>query len=612
MKIFKCSLFVCLLFFPFLEIFSQNGFEINENFDNQKFDNFIKIHKTTSDITADYLKDNNDIIWETNKVSYGFSKKYYWLKFSLNNTTDQSKNLYFEINNPHLKYIEFYELENHTMQLKYHCGDYMSFDSRPIDNEKFVFPINIPAKQTNEFYIKIDKRNTSISFPTYLWDQNAFIKNGNKTKLFNGMFFGGFLICLLFSTLSFLSLKRRVYFWYSLYIITSGLYLFTTMGFSFQYLYPNQVVFTSFFRMVTLILGTISLLKFSQSFLKTKIYASKIHFLMNWISIGLLFLTLIILITPSFFQAHLTILVKLIYVFILSSLISYFLAAIFTYSKQKRIVFFYLISFGALFLCGGLALIFEYGWLTNLRLYIPVLFIGTLIEIVILGIGLLNEIRLIYKEKNNLSIKIANKQHEIVQAYVDGMEKEKLRISNELHDDIGSRMANFLRQVDHEKSLPNTSRKKITLLIDDIRKISHQLSPNKGDLLSFKERLQNLVEEAFIGDKITCEFQFLGEANSLNKKEELNLYRILQEFLHNILKHSNATSVEIQFINLENEITITIEDNGVGFDIHQKRKGLGLENIQKRMDYLKGQLEISSIHNKGTFIVISIPLNSHN
>ena len=83
--------------------------------------------------------------------------------------------------------------------------------------------------------------------------------------------------------------------------------------------------------------------------------------------------------------------------------------------------------------------------------------------------------------------------------------------------------------------------------------------------------------------------------------------RLLQEILHNILKHSKATSVEIQFINFDNEITITIEDDGVGFDSAKINSGIGIENIQKRVDYLQGTLEISSIKNKGTFIVIVIP-----
>jgi len=95
----------------------------------------------------------------------------------------------------------------------------------------------------------------------------------------------------------------------------------------------------------------------------------------------------------------------------------------------------------------------------------------------------------------------------------------------------------------------------------------------------------------------------------LNEKQRLNMYRILQEFLHNIIKHANATEVEIQLMNLENELTLTIEDNGVGFDVAGKNNGLGLENIQRRMDYLNGNMEISSVVNQGTFIVLSVPID---
>lgn len=607
MKIFKQLLIIYFLLLGLNKSFSQTSFKVDDNFKTIKFDQFIQVHKTLLEKTANELKRDDNIKWEENRASYGFSKEYYWLQFSIENTSTSKKKLFLEINNPHIKYIEFYESVEEDFKLKYHCGDYMSFDSRPVDNEKFIFPIVLKSKQVVEVLIKIDKRNTSVSFPTYLWTQNEFIKNSGKNKLTRGIFYGGFVFCFLFSIISFFFLRKQVYLWYSLYILASSLYLFTTMGYSFQYLYPNNVVFTSFFRITTLIFGAIFLLKFTQNLLKTKEYTKKIHWLMNFCVYGFLLSILTQFLLPDFYKSNLTLMVKGVYVLLLISLISYFLAAFFTYSRQKEIVRLYLASFGALFICGALSLVLEYGWSSELRPYVSLLFIGTLLEVVILGVSLLNDVRLTYKEKSNLTIKIAEKQHEIAQAFIDGMEKEKVIISNELHDDIGSRMANFLRQIDHDKKLSNSSREKIVTIINDIRKISHQLAPKKGNLLSFKERITNLVDETFYESKIEYDFQFLGNQIFLNEKEELNVYRILQETLHNILKHASASSVEIQFVSFDNEITITIEDNGVGFDIKRQRLGLGIENIQKRVDYLKGNIEISSIKNKGTFIVIVIP-----
>lgn len=593
--------FVCAL------SFSQTSFKIDEEFKTIKFDKYIQVHESLLNKEANQINNNKELIWATSKGSYGFSKAFYWLKFSISNTLGLSQKLFLEINNPHIKYIEFYESKENDFELKYHCGDYMSFDTRPIHHEKFIFPIVLKPNQTKEFLVKIDKRNTSVSFPTYLWSQDEFIKSSSKNKLIRGVFYGGFVFCFLFSMISFFFLRKQIYLWYSLYILASSLYLFTTMGYSFQYLYPNNVIFTSFFRITTLIFGAVFLLKFTQSLLKTKEHAYRIHTLINSTVYAFIVTVLIQFLFPSFYKSQITFMVKTVYVLLSIATISYFLAAFFTYSKQKEVVRLYLLSFGVLFICGAISLLLEYGLALEYRPYVSLLFIGTLLEVVVLGISILNDVRITYKEKSNLTLKIAEKQQEITQAFIDGMEKEKVIVSNELHDDIGSRMANFLRQIEHENEISSASRNKLSVIIDDIRKISHQLSPNKGNLLSFKERITNLIEETFFETNITYDFQFLGNQNFLNEKEELNVYRILQETLHNILKHAKASFVEIQFVNFDNEITITIEDNGVGFDLNKRKLGLGIENIKKRVDYLKGTIEISSIKDKGTFIVIVVP-----
>ena len=610
MKISKLYFVIFFLLFGLSKNDAQNAsFKVDDGFKTVKFDQFIQIHKTVLETTANQLFTNDTIEWEENKTSYGFSPAYYWLKFSVENISESKKELFLEINNPHIKYIEYYESKKENFKLKYHCGDYMPFDTRPVDNEKFIFPIKLKPKQIVQVLIKIDKRNTSVSFPTYLWNQKDFIKSSNKNKLFLGVFYGGFVFCFLFSSISFFFLRKQIYLWYSLYILASSLYLFTSMGYSFQYLYPETVIFTSFFRITTLIFGAVFLLKFTQSLLKTKEYAAKVHLIMNVCVYGFLLSLSIWLFFPSFYKSQITLMVKSVYILLLVSTISYFLAAFLTYSKQKEVVKLYLLSFGALFICGAISLLLEYGWSSELRPYVSLLFIGTLLEVVVLGISLLNNVRLTYKEKSALILKVKEKEQEVTHAFIDGMEKEKIIISNELHDDIGSRMANFLRQIDHDKKLSTTSREKLITIINDIRKISHQLAPKKGSLLSFKERLTNLIDEAFYKSEIEYNFQFLGSQGFLNEKEELNVYRILQELLHNILKHSKANLVEIQFMNYDNEITITIEDNGVGFNSKKHKSGLGIENIQKRVDYLKGNIEISSIQNTGTFIVIVIPKN---
>jgi signal transduction histidine kinase len=608
MKIYKLILTI-LFFYTCQFANSQEEYSVQESFKKLKFDSFIKVFKTPdSIILTDFFKSKN-IKWEDNKVSYGFSTDFYWLKFSLKNATSFTRELYFEINNPHIKYIEFYKLVGEELKLEFRCGDYLPYNTRPIDSEKFIFPIRLEANESALFLIKIDKRNTSISFPTYLIDTKEFIKINNASNLINGILFGGIILCVLYSIIAFFYIKRLLFLWYSLYAISLGLYLFTTLGYSFQYLYPNNVIFTSFFRIVMLILGVIFLLKFTQSLLKTNLYIKKIHFIINGIIYGLMLVLLVWLLFPNFYKLHITFMVKAVYFFMLLSIISFFLAAFLTFTKQKSIVKLYFISFGSIIFCGSLALLLEFGIGQEIRLNIPFLLIGALAQIIILGIGLFYEIALIYKEKNNLVIKVAKKKQEIVQAYVDGMEKERLRVSNELHDNIGSQLANIVRYVDYKNIQLNEFHEKLKSVIDDVRRISHELTTFNRNFSSFKERFENLLEETFLNEKIKCEFQFNGAAIILNERQELCLYRIIQEILNNIAKHSKATLVEIQFMNFENEITLTIEDNGIGFNTQYKGSGIGLTNVKRRVNYLKGTMELSSVKGKGTFFTFSIPLD---
>ena len=91
---------------------------------------------------------------------------------------------------------------------------------------------------------------------------------------------------------------------------------------------------------------------------------------------------------------------------------------------------------------------------------------------------------------------------------------------------------------------------------------------------------------------------------------EIVLYRIIQELVNNTIKHAQAQHVIIQLVKNEKNVTLTVEDDGKGFDVNvlEKIKGFGLSNIQSRVDYLKGNLEIDSQNNIGTSFYITIPV----
>ncbi len=608
MRICKNYLLFIITCFSFQFCVAQLEFKVYNDFDQVEFDRHIQVFTTVNDISVNEIIKYPLTDWKTNQVFYGFSESYYWLKFSLNNTTSTHKELYLVIDNPHLNFVDLYEFNEGKLQLKYQSGLYRPFDMRPVDSENIVFPIILESKIANTYYIKIDKRNTSISFPSYLMNKASFIKSSNKKNLISGLLYGCFVLVILYSLLSFLYLRKLLYLWYSIYVCLSLFYLLVSMGYGFQYIYPNAIVFASYARLLSMILAILFFIKFSQSLLKTKQYAIKAHRLMNAIILCGLLLIIGYMILPNFYSVHRSTVITFVYVWVFAFQLSCALALIYTYKKQKTKVILYILAFSALFVAVIFGVLFDYGWLPSLQFYISPLTIGFLLEILILSIVLLKEMRAIYKEKLDLSIKIAQKSQEVSRAYIKGVEIEKFRISGELHDDIGSQLANFIRQETHNKTLTEKSSEKLKEIIDSLRRISHRLSPNKGHLFSFREQIENLIDETFVDGKIVCEFQFLASNLELQDEQKLNIYRILQEIFNNILKHSKATQVDLQLIDVDEFLVVTIEDNGVGFDFKSKTKGVGLINIQRRVDYLNGTIEVSSVINKGTFIVLSIPL----
>lgn len=163
---------------------------------------------------------------------------------------------------------------------------------------------------------------------------------------------------------------------------------------------------------------------------------------------------------------------------------------------------------------------------------------------------------------------------------------------------------------------------KIISLVDDsckeVRNVSHNMMPNallKAGLASAVKEFIEKIDSRTL--KVNLHAEGLNER--LDRNVETVLYRVIQECVNNVIKHSGANHLEISLIKDQDGISATIEDNGKGFDIRQREKfdGIGLKNIETRIGYLKGQIDFDSRPGKGTLVAIHVPLaqqvtNLHN
>jgi|GEM_PF-6245571 len=227
------------------------------------------------------------------------------------------------------------------------------------------------------------------------------------------------------------------------------------------------------------------------------------------------------------------------------------------------------------------------------------------------------EYRLIIAVDITEKMRVENK---ITKAIIKTQEDERYEIGGELHDNVCQILASSQMNISMlNNSLPESMRpfydqgkQSIKLALDEIRNLSHRLAPAFFDEMTLEEAFKMLTASVNAGDKYTISLYFYKSLNSaiLPRDLQLNLYRILQEQLRNIVKYSNATYICIDLmINNKKELIMQTSDDGVGFDITASRGGIGLANMKRRAELFCGAIKIDSSPGNGCSITVKIPLS---
>lgn len=202
-----------------------------------------------------------------------------------------------------------------------------------------------------------------------------------------------------------------------------------------------------------------------------------------------------------------------------------------------------------------------------------------------------------------------------IDAMIEGQEKERQRIANDLHDDLGGLMASVKLHFNvlKEKQTPELFNK-TTTLIDEAYKKIRSVAHSKNSGVIAKQGLlvavKNMANKISVANKLTLQVIDHGLENRLENSLELTIFRIIQELITNVIKHAEATEVTIHLTNHEDTLNIMVEDDGKGFNPNQittKNKGMGISSIDKRVEHLGGTMTIESEPKKGTTVIIDIP-----
>lgn len=151
--------------------------------------------------------------------------------------------------------------------------------------------------------------------------------------------------------------------------------------------------------------------------------------------------------------------------------------------------------------------------------------------------------------------------------------------------------------------------KEIDNVIETIRNISHNLMPVDFDEFPLPQILRLTVNKFKNHPSIALEFGCMGEVRKLTPLRELVIYRIVNEIINNIFKHSHASSALIQLVYQDESLVVTVEDNGIGINRLKSEEGIGLRSIRSRAAYIHAKLNIES-DDKGTLIILEIPYDN--
>ncbi len=246
----------------------------------------------------------------------------------------------------------------------------------------------------------------------------------------------------------------------------------------------------------------------------------------------------------------------------------------------------------------------------------------TLITVTIIGLILVVTIMLLWYNRKRLQQKAflegeKNKyRKKLLDASVEAEEKERKRIARELHDGVAQQLSGLKmawqvisRQLQGEdKDKLNDITKTLDETADDVRNISHQMMPKVLSENGLILAIEDMLAKSLKYTEVDYKFEHFALEERYDEKIELSLYRICQELINNVIKHSGANFVSVQLLKNKNYLILILEDNGKGIKSGSNASGMGLLNIASRIDTVSGEINYEPGPESGTVATVRVPL----
>lgn len=214
------------------------------------------------------------------------------------------------------------------------------------------------------------------------------------------------------------------------------------------------------------------------------------------------------------------------------------------------------------------------------------------------------------QEKDAIRIE---EQQKGIKAIIQTQESERKRIAKELHDGIVQQLVGLkLSLINYFEGKETENSKKILQILsnssEELREISHKMMPRTLAENGLVPAIEDMLRNSIGNTSIQYKFEHNVPSKRLSENIELAIYRITQELITNVIKHSNAKNVAVQLFKTKGHAVLIVEDDGKGIELNSKEHGIGLRNISSRLDTINGKVNFEPSSESGTLATVRIPV----
>ena len=588
------------------------------------------IYKTDTRVTPAFVYDTikaKDILRLFPEKAYSDKftvSKYYWLFFTVKNNLSHDGTFYCQLNSNLLNVVHAYK-KNKGAGFTYLgiSGCDVPFRAKAYQYYDIVFPIILKTGETTTIIMLVDGLNgEDIHFLPQLRSVDIFKAEEERFYVVTGLITGLMLTVFVLNIFLAISLKEKFHFLYALYILVVTYCIWGIHGLDIQYIYPDHPKISVEIEYLPFIALGVLMTYIMQWFLNQKKENSKVK---RYVDISLWALVamapingIIYFIFPSntyLMGIYENVLLLICFMQCLLCVASAVEKAI----QKYKPAWFYLAA--VLFFIAGLI---EYLLMmfvgknqeNMLKQYPNNIEIGFIVETIVVFFGIVYRYNLFKQEKEKLMGDLNIHQQNLIKKIISAEEAERKRIAEDLHDDVGASLSilsmhisnaqQFLKNTTDFEVYNNQSLALSNKVVDDVRNIAHNLLPKDFTDLGLFLTLENRIYQLNSSGPIRFTLVTEGDESKLNDVLAITIYRIINELLTNICKHSVAANAAVQVLIEDEGIQIMAEDDGIGFNNKSVANGIGLKNIKGRVDFLKGSINIDN--QNGTQTIIYIPL----